>query len=176
MATAARAFDAAARAASSAAELVALRAAVMAHAQALACDLVLLLLGPAQVAVLNDEGECVLAVIEGVNTGTNAGAGAASAAMSAGSALPPAAATALRAAAQAARRADIAAFRLLFLGMDQDAATSLFARMGTAAGSLRGRLHPGGSALMARDLVHVVRAAAGWRCAVWASPPPEFLA
>lgn len=162
---AARAFDALSRPSALAADRYALRAALLRHAQVLGCDLVFLLIGPLQAAVLTAEGECVLPVLDSIAT----------APADAASALPPAAASALRAALQALRRADIARFRLLFLGMDQPTATTLAARMGTAAGSLRGRLHQGGHALMPRDLAAVVRATAGWHCAAWASPPPEFL-
>jgi len=57
---------------------------------------------------------------------------------------------------------DIETFRLLFPGMDAAAAATLFSRLAASGARQRVRLRFGGVARTARDLVSVVRAAAGW--------------
>ncbi len=71
-------------------------------------------------------------------------------------------------------RADIAGFRLLFLDMDSALVTTLGSRLGALTGTLGKRLQTGGQARVGRDLVHVVRAAAGWRSAPLATDATEY--
>lgn len=124
-------------------------------------DLVLVLFAAEHAPLLPTGCECVLPVIgspsEAAPTASDSGRSAT---------------FALRDARRMARH--IAGFRLLFLGMDREAAATLAARLGASAGPLAARLLAGGHALVARDLVHVVRAAAGWRCAPLAAVATEF--
>lgn len=86
-------------------------------------------------------------------------------------AAAPAIARALDDLACAAQRADIGAFRLLFLGMDPGAAATLAQRIAARPGGLRGATRTARGATLAgavqvgRDLMPVVRAAGGWSLA-----------
>lgn len=156
VASAARAFDAAARAGG-----VALAAALPRLAAAAECDLVLVLMSAAHARLLPAGSDCVVPVV------AEPGADATS---------DPCAAL-QRDLGQVRRAADIAGFRLLFLGMDRAAAATLNSRLrGMAASAdsadsadsaarVAARVHFGGQAAVARDLIHIVRAAAGWHCA-----------
>jgi hypothetical protein len=78
-----------------------------------------------------------------------------------------------RVARAAAQRGETRAFRLLFLGMDQGPAATLAHRMALRAGRAGGdgaaaAVVPAGAAQVARDLMPVVRAAAGWSLATMA--------
>jgi hypothetical protein len=164
---AARAFDAASHAGRDAAARRQLLARTLPHlATAADADLLLVLFAPAHAALLPPDCECVLPVVGSSDADSRApGAG-----------IGRHGAEALRDARVLARRADITGFRLLFLGMDREAAATLASRLGTSAGTFATRLLAGGHALVARDLVHVVRAAAGWRCAPLAAAETEFMA
>lgn len=162
---AARAFDAAAPTARDArARRHALARALPHLAAAADSDLVLVLFAAEHAPLLPAGCECVLPILSA----------------SQDDALPPAggigrgAAMALRDARRLSRH--ITGFRLLFLGMDREAAATLASGLGASAGPFAARLLAGGHALVARDLVHVVRAAAGWRCAPLAAVATEFMA
>ena len=161
---AARAFDAAAHPGRDAAARRQLLARTLPQLATVAdADLLLVLFAPAHAALLPAQCECVLPIMRVVEGDVHA------------SAIDPGryGANALRDAMLLARRADITGFRLLFLGMDREAAATLASRLNAAAGSLAGRLLAGGHALVARDLVHVVRAAAGWRASPLATVATE---
>ncbi len=72
-------------------------------------------------------------------------------------------------------RADIAGFRLLFLDMNPELVTTLDSKLSALAGTLGKRLQTGGHARVGRDLVHVVRAACGWRSAPLATDAMEHM-
>jgi len=119
-------------------------------------DLLLVLFSAAHARLLPAGCECVLPIVDAdsIERGT---------------------AITLRDARQIARHSDITGFRLLFLGMDRDAAATLASRLAASAGAFSARLLTGGHALVARDLVHVLRAAAGWRCAPLATAATEHM-
>ena len=129
-------------------------------------DLLLVLISTAHARLLPPGCECVLPIVNAVEVETASPAHG----VGRGGAM------ALRDARQVARHSDITGFRLLFLGMDRDAATTLASRLAASAGPFAARLLAGGHALVARDLVHVVRAAAGWRCAPLATVAMESMA
>lgn len=150
-----RAFDAAR---SSRAQAAWLMQTLTTLATTTACDRMLLLFTAAQAALLPAGGECLLPVTH----------------------------TTLRAALHEmwrmsdprnlGARADIAGFRLLFLGMDYEAATTLATRLGALPDVWAAHLRMGGCVRLAPDLVHVVRAAAGWRSAALITNATEQMA
>jgi hypothetical protein len=76
----------------------------------------------------------------------------------------------------AVERADISVFRLLFLGMDSEAAGTLAQRMAARARQWSAaELASAGCVRVARDLWRVVVATAGWRLAALAPPELESL-
>lgn len=161
---AARAFDAAAPSARGARARRHALARVLPHLAAAAdSDLVLVLFAAEHAPLVLAGSECVLPILCAGESDPNSPAGD----------IGRGAAIALRDARWLSRH--ITGFRLLFLGMDREAAATLASRLGAVAGPFAARLLAGGHALVARDLVHVVRAAAGWRCAVLAAVESESI-
>lgn len=148
VASAARAFNAAARVGG-----VVLAEALPRLAAAADCDLVLVLFGASHARLLPAASDCLVPVVE--------------------PAALPAVQRDLR---EVASRSDIAGFRLLFLGMNREAAATLASRLRGTLGSSVARvplITLGGHATVARDLVHIVRAAAGWNSAPLATAALE---
>lgn len=117
-----------------------------------ACELVLLLVAPVHAALL-PAGDVLVPVL--------------------GSARELALALALI--GTAAQAADIAAFRLLFLGMDQAAAGTLISALRERAQHGAGaHLHQAGWARVARDLARTATAARNWTLAPLAPPALEI--
>lgn len=132
-------------------------------AQAAACSRVLLLLTAEQGVLLPSECECVLPI---VNTGTDSSVSARSVRNGV---------MTLRDAAGLMRALGTADFRLLFLGMNSDGVTTLAKQLGAGAEVFAQHLRMGSHALTAPDLVHVVRAAVGWRCVPLATVATECM-
>lgn len=74
---------------------------------------------------------------------------------------------------ETASRVDIAGFRLLFLGMDRATAATLASRLRETVPASTVHMHAGEPAPLARDLVHIVRAASGWTSAPLTAVAPE---
>lgn len=139
---AARAFDAAsAGAPHSGVQRQRLAHALPWVAAAAGCERVLLLFSTAQCAVLPAGCDCVLPV-HGASVRHL-----------------------VRDVNELAARADLADFRLLFLDMEPQRVTTLASRLRASSATWADRVQLGGQARVSRELVHVVRSAAGWRCA-----------